>query len=269
MKLILLLIWVVGNILGAGPQLGPYQDIVPLVSNRADVEKKLGKPNFEYGLYDFENERVDIMYSTTPCSGGYRGSYRVPSDTVIRIDIAPKKNLHLSELRLDLGSYKKTTDSNSARTFYRNDEGLTVVVFEGTGTDYEKVLGISYGPTSRVMKEFECSPSPKGTQIPLQSTVDADGDCPSGHIEVDEGNCTNSQCTLKGFVSGWSPTLKPIFKWTVSDGSIRSGQGTWSITIDTRRVTSKVITVTLGVTGKGLPKACEIEERYELRTGVR
>jgi hypothetical protein len=270
MKLILLFTCVAGNILVTGPQLRPYQDIVPLVSTRADVERKLGKPNFEYGLYDSENERVHITYSAAPCSGGYRGGYRVPSDTVIRIDVAPKKNLHLSDLRLDLGSYKKTIDSNSSRTFYRNDEeGVRVDVFEGTGDDYEKVLGISHGPTAKAISEFECVPRAKEPQVPLPSTVVADGDCPSGHIDVDEGNCANSQCKLKAFVSGWSPAIKPIFKWTVSDGSIRSGQGTWSITINTRRVTSKVITVTLRVTGKGLPKVCEIEEQYELRTRVR
>src|SRR5437868_6730956 len=102
---------------------GGWRGIVPLHSTRADVERLVGKPNDEYDTYDFESKRVYIMYSSDPCTEGEVGSYNVPRDTVIGIDVSPKRRLTLSDLGIDLSKYKKSTDpTNEPRALYRNEE---------------------------------------------------------------------------------------------------------------------------------------------------
>jgi len=103
----------------------------------------------------------------------------------------------------------------------------------------------------------------------LSSEETRPAECPVGHIEANLENCCDSGCTFTASVSGWDPAIKPIIKWTVSAGGIRSGQGTWSIKIDTRGVRTKVVTVTLKVTGRGLPKACKVDEIYKAKTGCK
>ena len=152
MKLIvLLLLCACGLLSTASLQPAGWRGIVPLHSTRADVERIIGEPNFKYDLYDFENERVSIMYSGDPCTEGLRGSYNVPRDTVISIDVSPKRMMTLSGLGVDLAKYKKTRDpAIEVHSFYRNEEeGITIGTFEGDGEDKGKVLRIYYGPAAK------------------------------------------------------------------------------------------------------------------------
>lgn len=128
-----------------------WRGIVPLHSTRADVERLIGKPNFKYDLYDIGNERVDIMYSSDPCTQGLQGSYTVPRDTVIRISVVPQNQLRFSDLRLDLGKYKKTEDApEQHHAVYKNEEqGITYVVYEGNGGGSGVVQRILYGATAK------------------------------------------------------------------------------------------------------------------------
>src|SRR5688572_31832793 len=100
-----------------------------------------------------------------------------------------------------------------------------------------------------------------GPPTTLASRID---ECPVGRIDPDEKTCLSTECTLKGSVSGWDPATKPIIKWVLSEGSIKSGQGTWTIKVDTTSVLAKVVVVTLSISGEGLPEACKVSARYEL-----
>ena len=61
--------------------------------------------------------------------------------------------------------------------------------------------------------------------------------------------------TFTANVSGGDPSVTPTFNWTVSAGTITSGQGTSSITVDTTGVTGNITaTVTVG----GYPASCNV-----------
>jgi len=65
-----------------------WRGIVPLHSTRADVSRLLGKPNFNYNLYEFGDERADILYARHACSEG--GAWNVAPDTVTEIHVVRK-----------------------------------------------------------------------------------------------------------------------------------------------------------------------------------
>lgn len=123
-----------------------WRGIVPLHSTRTDVEQLIGKPNFQYGLYDLENERVSITYSKGTCAEG--AQWDVPCDVVTQISVTPKGKLRLADLHLDPSKYKRIKDPEvQVHTFYSNKEdGIRYVVFEGGGEDNGLVLNIYYEP---------------------------------------------------------------------------------------------------------------------------
>ncbi len=86
--------------------------------------------------------------------------------------------------------------------------------------------------------------------------------CPSGGITMSPESCCDVECTFNGAVSGWIGSDEPIVKWEVSGGKIISGQGGWSIKVRAGEARDK-LTVTLKVTGKELPRPCEVKVVYE------
>ena len=272
MKLITLVLLCAGGLLLTPPaQTGGWRGIVPLRSTRADVERLIGKPNFQYDLYDFKDERASILYSREPCTGGRQGSYNVPRDTVISIDVAPKQRLLLSELKIDLGKYKKSRDpAIEVHSFYRNnDEGVTIGTFEGGGEDDGKVLKIQYGPTSKD-NQLRCSAPPQQAgKVPCareSQSGDSSGPiadpCPAILITGPSGeSCRGRRYTFSATLAGGDPRFTPTYKWSVSAGTIVSGQGTYAIEVDASGADGKPITATLEV-GGAIPDGCQKIERY-------
>lgn len=148
-KLLLLCVSVMLPI-AAQSQAKGWRGIMPLHSTRADVERLIGKPNFKYDLYDFENERVFILYSSKPCTEGLQGSWNVPRDTVIQVSVAPKEKLRLSDLQIDFSKYERVEDPlTKIHIYYTNkEEGIRYVVFEGGGEDDGKILNTYYEPAA-------------------------------------------------------------------------------------------------------------------------
>jgi hypothetical protein len=66
--------------------------------------------------------------------------------------------------------------------------------------------------------------------------------CPS---EVEDG----APVTYTATVNGGSPAVSPTYNWTVSAGTISSGQGTSSITVDTKGTGGQTITATVELGG--------------------
>ncbi len=66
--------------------------------------------------------------------------------------------------------------------------------------------------------------------------------CPS---DVDEG----SAITFTASLSGGPPSLSPTYNWSVSAGTITSGQGSTSITVDTNGLGGQTVTATVEVGG--------------------
>ncbi len=129
-----------------------WRRIVPLHSTRAEVERRLGKPNARSKHYEFRTERAFIIYSTgVACVQGPATEWNVPPDTVLSIVVTPKVKLRLAALRLDLRKYQKTPDPEvPTHVNYRNEaEGLTYEVFEGGGADNGLILHIKFEPAAQ------------------------------------------------------------------------------------------------------------------------
>jgi hypothetical protein len=73
--------------------------------------------------------------------------------------------------------------------------------------------------------------------------------CPTGEVTV------GSPATVSVNVSGGAPGLSPTYNWSVSAGTISSGQGTPSITIDTAALGGQTVTATVEI--GGLPPECD------------
>ncbi|HYE66712.1 MAG TPA: hypothetical protein VD966_14080, partial [Pyrinomonadaceae bacterium] len=74
-------------------------------------------------------------------------------------------------------------------------------------------------------------------------------DCPTGI--VDQG----TPVTVTANVSGGAANLQPTYNWSVSAGTITSGQNTPSITIDTTGLAGQTVTATVEI--GGLPPECQ------------
>jgi hypothetical protein len=74
--------------------------------------------------------------------------------------------------------------------------------------------------------------------------------CPTVRVSCPDTGTTGQPVTFTADVSGGDPNVTPTFNWSVSAGTISSGQGTSSITVDTTGVTG-TITATVDVGGYG------------------
>jgi hypothetical protein len=72
--------------------------------------------------------------------------------------------------------------------------------------------------------------------------------CPTVSVSCPDTGTPGTPVTFTANVSGGDSAVTPTFNWTVSSGTISSGQGTSSITVDTTGVTG-TITATVDVGG--------------------
>jgi len=91
-------------------------------------------------------------------------------------------------------------------------------------------------------------------------------ECPKGRIDPSPEGCCGLGCTFNGSISGWDPAIEPVVVWKVSGGKVVGGQGTLSVKVEASEGYNKPVTLTLKVTGKGLPEPCIIEETYEVKS---
>jgi hypothetical protein len=122
-----------------------WRGIVPLHSNRSDVERLLGPGTgtckCQYYLNDMN---VFFNYSPGDCRSG-RGGWDVPVDTVVWITVYPKPHLKLSELALDLTKFKKRQGTLIPEFLYDDEEkGLTLDTYEDNVQAF--VQAFIYGP---------------------------------------------------------------------------------------------------------------------------
>jgi hypothetical protein len=83
-----------------------WRGLIPIRSNRDQVEKLLGKPKRSVEskfTYENEGERVVVQYADALCELGWD----VPKDTVISIEVYPRKSISLEELHLDPKKYMR------------------------------------------------------------------------------------------------------------------------------------------------------------------
>jgi len=77
--------------------------------------------------------------------------------------------------------------------------------------------------------------------------------CPTVNISCPEAGTENAPVTFTANVSGGTPGITPSYNWNVSAGQIISGQGTHSITVDTKGLAGQTVQATVDIAGFGMP----------------
>ena len=119
-----------------------WRSISPLHSTRADVEKALNvkSEGKSFDVFSLGEEFVMVIYSEAPCSNGNLGKWNVPNGTVLEIVVAPKITKYLSDLKVDLSRFKKSSKVSRdyvVTTYTDEDDGFAIeVVYEGIGALY-------------------------------------------------------------------------------------------------------------------------------------
>ena len=78
---------------------------------------------------------------------------------------------------------------------------------------------------------------------------DAPASCPTVRVSCPDSVQVGADLTFTADVSGGPSDVTPTYNWTVSAGSIQSGQGTSTITVDTTDTGGQTITATVDVGG--------------------
>jgi hypothetical protein len=89
--------------------------------------------------------------------------------------------------------------------------------------------------------------------------------CPNVDVTCPDVLKPGEPMTFTASISGGDPAVTPAFKWTVSGGTITSGQGTSSITVD--RGDDGRRSVTAAVDVSGYVRECDISESCTLFPG--
>jgi hypothetical protein len=115
----------------------PWRGIVPLKSNRTNVERLLGPSNdSEFATYYLANETVYVWYSNHGCDEEDvdKEAWDVAPGTVTGISVVPKKKMRLAELGINMRKFKKERGAKDmvGHFFYVNErDGFGIEVVQG------------------------------------------------------------------------------------------------------------------------------------------
>ena len=233
-----------------------WRGIIPLHSNRAQVERLLGKATLVGGVptYYLNDEKVEVFYAKHKCGDSLNlGKWNVPFDTVLSIHVIPKRQLRLDELRLDLSKFRRERgafDLPGNSILISDEDGLTLSLADNFVDWY------SYGPGKKD-RSLHCpgyseeDERRSETCIPLALRIE----CSSEEIKTGK----RVECILKTD----APSNAPIaVNWIVSPGASKashSGQGVMVVLTNSAK---HRIRVTAEVTS---PRVCFNTASTELR----
>jgi|SRR5918912_2099745 hypothetical protein len=120
-----------------------WRGIVPLHSSCEDVKRILNVTTCESSIYHLEEETAVILFSGHPCDSD---GWNVPPNTVISIDVYPKKRLPLRDFGIDEAKYKKVVDNHVVGYIYYIDEveGFTLSV-----DSTQEIMSFTYTPAAK------------------------------------------------------------------------------------------------------------------------
>ncbi len=96
-----------------------------------------------------------------------------------------------------------------------------------------------------LMALTQIGPNPPSASAALQSP----DICPAVRVSCPDSGSEGETASYSADVAGGDPAVSPTFNWTVSAGSIESGQGTSAISIATTGLGGSTITATVDVGG--------------------
>jgi hypothetical protein len=134
-----------------------WRGLVPLHSGRRKVEEVLGRVKTSSSgvdVYDTENERITIRYSSGAC-GARNVEWKVPPDTVLELTVTPFLGFLLHNLDLDWTLYKRQElgslpEIRNPTEFVKYVNARDGIAIESKRVDgnAEEVVSITYAPAS-------------------------------------------------------------------------------------------------------------------------
>lgn len=165
---ILILIFV-STILSYG-QVNSWNNLLPLRSTRADVEKLLGKPKdntCSFGCeYETAKEKIRVSYAHKKCDVA---GWKVPADTVLSLTVSSKENSGKSFDELNLNRNKFTVDIDDilSQKWTNAEEGLIYSLRPGIQLKFDS---ITYIP-KKTDNYLRCDGFPPETQYFTMNTT--------------------------------------------------------------------------------------------------
>lgn len=93
--------------------------------------------------------------------------------------------------------------------------------------------------------------------------------CPSINISCPDTVRVGESITFRASVTNLATAITPVYQWTVSAGTITSGQGTPTITVDTTGLTGQAINARLSVGGFNLDCSAQCTTQIPLQVEPR
>lgn len=135
-----------------------WYGLIPLKSTRTDVEKLLGSSKEGSDIYETETEKVNVLYAQGLCKENKLSRWNVPKDTVLVINVIPKKDISVSSfISKFTQEFDKEIDPEIKGVFYYYNADHSVS-FETrkSSNGNENIVFILYKPTKNDNR-FRCA----------------------------------------------------------------------------------------------------------------
>ena len=232
-----------------------WRGITPLRSTRADVVRLFNQcsDQREACAFTLENDKVYILFS-----GGLTDAYgecasRLPSETVMFIDVELKATQKIKSLNLNKKKFKTFNPAEpyqmDLKGYWNESDGLLINTLRG------EVIQIDY--LAAPADKSACSifyEAPESfirmmpVHVPLISVISSLKSAKAGEL-----------VTFSAFAN---VNAKRGYTWTVSSGKIVSGQLTQKITVDTSGLAGQTVVATVewrDIFGHTAPASGEVE----------
>ena len=202
-----------------------WRGLTPLHSTRADVIRLLNQCSNqrEACRFSLEGESVYILFAAGLTSDYAECAERLGLETIMFIQVEPRKSLKFSELHLkkkDYASFSPTDPTQRGYQGFRTPDGFLVRAYKG------RILQLSYianeSDRQRCSKYYESPESFVEIILNHYSNMYVDG---PESVKAGENLMLSAHSNIND---------KAGYTWTVNAGKIMSGQFTTQIVIDTQ-----------------------------------
>ena len=232
-----------------------WRGIVPLHSSRADIVRlfKVCGDNKKRCFFSLEDQNVQIVFS------GWQGAFNgcpksVPKDTVLLVRVRLTKQMPMKEQRINLKTFKAFDPSYPSGIGYRayidKKSGLLIKSYKGRVVEFDYIASQE---DQAFCPRFYENPRDFVAVVQRHRPPIISLACPP------DGLPAGSRVT---FLASTTEDYDSVL-WTLTEGTIVSGQGTREIIVDTAGINGRKITATVEMTVEDDPNSfsasCEVQ----------
>ena len=219
-----------------------WRGVVPLHSSRADIVRLFNVcgDNKKRCFFSLEDQNVQIVFS------GWQGAFggcptSVPKDTVLLVRVRLTKQTPMKEQRINLKPFKAFDPSYPSgigyRAYFDEKSGLLIKSYQGRVVEFDYIASQddqAFCPRFyENPRDFVAVVQRQSHLPPLISLA-----CPPDGLRAG---------TRVTFLASPTEDYDSVL-WTLTEGTIVSGQGTREITVDTAGLGGRKITVIVEMT---------------------